>query len=101
MQYNYLNGRFLYKNESKISTEDRGFNFADGIYEVIAFRKKKLLNYSKHINRLKCSLESLKINSPFANLNSLNLILKYLENNKRHLVGYYKKLNPICLIAQT
>ena len=49
MQYNYLNGKFLYKNESKISTEDRGFNFADGIYEVIAFRKKNLLNYSRHI----------------------------------------------------
>ena len=78
MQYNYLNGKFLNKNESKISTEDRGFNFADGIYEVIAFRKKNLLNYSKHINRLKFSLQSLKINSPFKNLSSLNFILKYL-----------------------
>ena len=78
MQFNYLNGKFLYKNESKISTEDRGFNFADGVYEVIAFRKKNLLNYSKHIKRLKYSLKNLKINSPLTNLNSLNFILKYL-----------------------
>ena len=80
MQFNYLNGKFLYKNESNISTEDRGFNFADGVYEVIAFRKKTLLNYSKHISRLECSLKSLKINSPLTNLNSLRFILKYLIN---------------------
>ncbi|MBH43563.1 MAG: D-amino-acid transaminase [Rickettsiales bacterium] len=80
MQFNYLNGKFLYKHESNISTEDRGFNFADGVYEVIAFRKKTLLNYSKHIARLRYSLKNLKINSPLTNLYSLNFILKHLIN---------------------
>ena len=74
----YVNGKYLLKKDSNVSIEDRGLNFSDSVYEVIAFRKQNLLNYVKHINRLKRSLNELKINSPFSNFKSLEIIIKNL-----------------------
>jgi D-alanine transaminase len=33
----YLNGAFLIREEAKISPDDRGFHFADGVYEVVKY----------------------------------------------------------------
>lgn len=74
----YVNGKYLPKKDSNVSIEDRGLNFSDSVYEVIAFRKQNLLNYVKHIKRLKRSLTELKINSPFSNFKSLEIIIKNL-----------------------
>lgn len=74
----YVNGKYLLKKDSNVSIEDRGLNFSDSVYEVIAFRKQNLLNYVKHINRLKRSLNELKINAPFSNFKSLEIIIKNL-----------------------
>ena len=78
MQISFLNGQFISKHDAKISIEDRGFNFADGVYEVINFKDLVLLNFSKHLKRLKRSLLETKIKSPFINMNSLHLIIKNL-----------------------
>ena len=43
MGISYVNGRYLYKSIASISIEDRGFNFSDGVYEVMNFSKKKIL----------------------------------------------------------
>ena len=78
MQFNYLNGRYIHKKYCKISTEDRGYNFSDGVYEVISFRNTILVNYERHLIRLKKSLSSLKFGSPFYNFFSLKIILMNL-----------------------
>ena len=75
MQIYYVNGSFKHKFNALISVEDRGFNFSDGVYEVIGFTKQKLLNFKKHTARLKRSLNGLKISSPFKNFKSLELII--------------------------
>tara|TARA_B100001057_G_scaffold455260_1_gene501649 strand:+ start:720 stop:1571 length:852 start_codon:yes stop_codon:yes gene_type:complete len=74
----YVNGSYLNKADALISVEDRGFNFSDGVYEVIAFNEKKLLNFNKHISRLKKSLGGISIKSPFFNFKSLELIILHL-----------------------
>lgn len=71
----YVNGSYQSRNNASISVEDRGFNFSDGVYEVIGFTKQKLLNFKKHTARLKRSLNGLKISSPFKNFKSLELII--------------------------
>ena len=82
----YVNGSYQNRANASISVEDRGFNFSDGVYEVIGFAKKKLLNFKKHTIRLKKSLDGLKISHPFRNIKSLELIilnlinLNYIEN---------------------
>ena len=78
MGISYVNGRYLYKSIASISIEDRGFNFSDGVYEVMSFSKKNILNYQKHIKRLKRSLKEIKIPSPFYNLSTLEIIIKKL-----------------------
>lgn len=57
----YLNGDFIHKNEAVISPEDRGFNFADGIYEVIKYYGGKPFRYADHLARLKRSLREVSI----------------------------------------
>lgn len=57
----YLNGDFLLSNEAKISPNDRGFIFADGVYEVAKYYKGKPFRYDDHIERLKRSLSELDI----------------------------------------
>jgi len=58
----YLNGDFLSKEEAKISPNDRGFLFADGVYEVAKYYNGKPFRYDDHIVRLKRSLNELSIN---------------------------------------
>ncbi len=57
----YLNGKFVPKNEALISPEDRGFNFADGIYEVIKYYNGNPFRYQDHIDRLARSLREVQI----------------------------------------
>jgi len=57
----YFNGNFLELDEVKISPFDRGFLYADGIYEVMRTYYGKLFRYNDHLGRLKNSLDSIKI----------------------------------------
>ena len=74
----YINGKYMPKIESKISIEDRGLNFSDGIYEVIRFKNKKLLNFKDHQIRLERSLHEIKITFPFASKKSVKIIISNL-----------------------
>jgi len=60
----YFNGRFIPKDDVRISPEDRGFMFADGIYEVIRSYDGRLFKADEHLARLGRSLEGLRINHP-------------------------------------
>jgi len=60
----YLNGSFLPKHEAKISPDDRGFNFADGVYEVIKYYKGKPFRLEDHLDRLERSLKEVRIHYP-------------------------------------
>jgi D-alanine transaminase len=57
----YLNGKYLPREQAWISPEDRGFLFADGVYEVIHSYRGKLFHVDEHMRRLKNSLAGLKI----------------------------------------
>ena len=60
----YLNGQFLPEAEARISVFDRGFTFADAVYEVTAVVGGKLVDYAGHAARLKRSLGELGIRMP-------------------------------------
>ncbi len=57
----YLNGRFISNNESLISTDDRGFYFADGIYEVVKYYRGLPFCFEDHMIRLRNSISSIRI----------------------------------------
>jgi len=60
----YVNGEYLPESEGKISIFDRGFLFADGVYEVTAVLNGKLVDYNPHMERLERSLKELRIGWP-------------------------------------
>ena len=77
----YLNGAFVDKNEAKISPNDRGFIFADGVYEVVKYYNGKPFRYDDHLARLKRSLGELEIE--FDHLETLSSLFSTLigQNN--------------------
>ncbi|MER0239307.1 D-amino-acid transaminase [Fulvimarina sp. MAC8] len=60
----YVNGSYVPENEAKISVFDRGFLFADGVYEVTAVLSGKLVDFAGHMKRLRRSLSELALASP-------------------------------------
>ncbi len=57
----YLNGSYLYKEEVCISPDDRGFLFADGIYEVIRSYDGELFKARAHLERLAYGARELRL----------------------------------------
>ena len=88
METYYVNGFFERRNNAKISVEDRGFNFSDGVYELISYLDEKLIFFEKHYSRLSKSLLSLRISSPLSNKKILKLIIKRLIKLNRIKSGY-------------
>jgi D-alanine transaminase len=68
METAYFNGKLLSKNEIKISPDDRGFLFADGVYEVVRWYQGFFYDMNSHVTRLKRSLRELRINWPDSDL---------------------------------
>jgi D-alanine transaminase len=62
METAFFNGKLLPKNEISISPDDRGFLFADGVYEVVRWYEGFFFDMESHVIRLKRSLRELRIN---------------------------------------
>jgi D-alanine transaminase len=57
----YLNGSYLAKDEARLSPDDRGFLFADGVYEVVRSYGGKLFAMEPHLKRMADGLRALRI----------------------------------------
>lgn len=62
----YVNGRYLPRNEAEVPVEDRGYQFADGVYEVCEVRGGRLVDERRHMARLDRSLGELRIARPMS-----------------------------------
>ncbi len=60
----YVNGDYLPEDEAKVSVFDRGFLFADGVYEVTSVLGGKLLDFDGHFARLERSCTELELENP-------------------------------------
>ena len=56
----YVNGAYLPYGEAAIHVEDRGFQFADAVYEVCEVRGGRLVDETRHLARLARSLRELR-----------------------------------------
>jgi D-alanine transaminase len=71
----YVNGRYLPLRRASVHIEDRGYQFADAVYEVIAARRGKLLDEAMHVARLHRSLDALAIRAPMSDA-ALGLVMR-------------------------
>ena len=71
----YVNGRFVAHAEASVHIEDRGYQLADGVYEVWAVFGGKLADAEGHFTRLERSLGELRIDMPMS-AKALSLVLR-------------------------
>jgi len=60
----YVNGRYLPRRDATVNIEDRGYQFADGVYELCEVRDGRFIDERRHIERLRRSLAELQIAFP-------------------------------------
>jgi len=77
----FVNGEYTEYVNSKVHIEDRGYQFADGVYEVFAILDRKIVDYEGHIKRLYRSLKELKIASPIQRKSYKFHINEIIERN--------------------
>jgi len=62
----WINGEIIPMSDARIGVEDRGFQFADGVYEVIRIYNGRPFTLAEHLQRLARSAEALKMSLPLA-----------------------------------
>ncbi|MDX8524776.1 D-amino-acid transaminase [Mesorhizobium sp. MSK_1335] len=60
----YVNGRYVVHAEARVHIEDRGYQFADGVYEVCEVARGHIVDMPRHLARLNRSLSELSIDWP-------------------------------------
>lgn len=78
----YLNGQFLPHENCLIHIEDRGFQFADGVYEVTLFKNGRLIDGDAHLERFFRSLREVKIEHNFDKESLLKMQIDLFAANK-------------------
>ncbi len=78
----YVNGQYLPKPQATVHVEDRGYQFADAVYEVWAVMGGRLADFEGHMTRLERSLEELRIRRPMSRA-ALTQVLKEAVRRNR------------------
>src|SRR3546814_19769911 len=78
----YVNGHYLPHADATVHVEDRGYPFADGVYEVVLVYDGALVDEIPHLDRLDRSLSALKIPQPMTRP-ALRSILRELLSHHR------------------
>lgn len=82
----YVNGRYMRYAEAGVHVEDRGFQFADAIYEVCEVSEGRLVDETRHMDRLARSLAELRIPMPMSR-RALGLVLRETVRRNRVKTG--------------
>jgi D-alanine transaminase len=78
----YVNGAYKRYGEAAIHVEDRGFQFADAVYEVIEVLGGRLVDATRHLARLERSLRELAISPPMRESALLHIIGEVIRRNR-------------------
>ncbi|EJC72755.1 D-amino-acid transaminase [Rhizobium hidalgonense] len=77
----YVNGRYVKHSDASVHIEDRGYQFADGVYEVCEVRHGYIVDLTRHLNRLDRSLSELRITWPMGRAALTQVIRQTLRRN--------------------
>jgi D-alanine transaminase len=85
----YVNGRYLPHRHASVHVEDRGYQFADGVYEVVAVVDGLMVDEEPHLDRLERSLKELRIAWPLTRA-ALKIAMREVlrRNHIRHGIVY-------------
>ncbi|HEX5327283.1 MAG TPA: D-amino-acid transaminase [Acetobacteraceae bacterium] len=78
----YVNGRYLPQRDAAVNIEDRGYQFADGIYEVVHLHEGRLIDEDRHLDRLDRSLRELRLPAPMGRAALRQVLLELARRNR-------------------
>lgn len=82
MSYVYINDELLKRHQAKVDIEDRGYQFGDGIYEVVGIYTGKPVLLDEHITRLFESSQKIDLELPYDFQSIKEKLLKLIDLNK-------------------
>lgn len=83
----YVNGAYVATEDAYVHIDDRGYQFADGVYEGISVRRGKLVDLEPHLDRLWRSLGELAMTAPMAR-GPMRFVLKEVVRRNRVSDGF-------------
>jgi D-alanine transaminase len=78
----YVNGRYRPLRDAAVAVEDRGYQFADGVYEVVKALRGRLCDLDRHLDRLQRSLAAIDIREPMPRRALISVIEETLRRNR-------------------
>lgn len=78
----YVNGAYLPQSEACVNIEDRGYQFGDGIYEVVHVHRGRFIDEDRHLGRLERSLKEIALPMPMPRA-ALRLVLREVLRRNR------------------
>ncbi len=81
-RYAYVNGRFQPQRHAEVNIEDRGYQFGDGIYEVVHVWNGRIIDEDRHIGRLERSMREIRIEAPMTRAAMHQVMLELLRRNR-------------------
>jgi D-alanine transaminase len=78
----YVNGRYQPRADAKVDIEDRGYQLADGVYEVVHLYGGRLIDEDLHLDRLDRSLRELRLTPPMTRAALRHVLLEVARRNR-------------------
>lgn len=78
----YVNGRYVAYADAAVHVEDRGFQFGDGVYEVIEVRDGGLVDGTRHLDRLGRSLREIGMGMPMTRAALAHVVAECIRRNR-------------------
>ncbi|WP_077961410.1 D-amino-acid transaminase [Ensifer adhaerens] len=78
----YVNGAYVPHGDAGVHIEDRGYQFADGVYEVCEVRHGYIVDLTRHLDRLDRSLSELRIDWPMNRAALVHVIREVIRRNR-------------------
>jgi D-alanine transaminase len=78
----YVNGRYLPQAKASVNIEDRGYQFADGVYEVVHLYAGRLIDADRHLGRLDRSLAEISLTPPMGRAALLHVLHEVAGRNR-------------------
>ena len=78
----YVNGRYVDQRLAEVNVEDRGYQFGDGIYEVVHVHAGRLVDEDRHLDRLDRSLREIRLTAPMPRAALRQVMRELLRRNR-------------------
>lgn len=78
----YVNGRYVDQRLAEVNIEDRGYQFGDGIYEVVHVHAGRFIDEDRHLDRLDRSLREIQLPAPMSRAALLHVMQELLRRNR-------------------